>query len=213
MTFQKVFLVRHGETDYNLSGRWQGSLDIPLNAMGREQADCVAQALQGESIQRIYASDLSRALETAQIIAKSTHVESIETDSRLKEISVGVFQGLTRQQIIETYPLEFSYWQHDDDYAVPNGESRIALRARVREFWQEVIEPNTTDNLVLVSHGGTIRWLLNVLFSPEVMLGRHIENTSISLLERRAAGWDVVKIGDITHLSALSASKASKNSL
>jgi broad specificity phosphatase PhoE len=202
MTLQHVYIVRHGETDYNLTGRWQGTLDVPLNSKGREQAQATAGAFAGIPIGKIYASDLSRAFETAKAIANANGVTSIHTDTRLREISVGVFQGLTREQIAETYPLEFNYWQNSDSYVVPQGESRLQLQARAYAFWQEVIETDTTPHIVVVTHGGTIRWLLGSIFSQETTLGKHLENTSITTLQRVEGRWLAYKVGDTSHLES-----------
>ncbi len=211
MTVQRVYIVRHGETDYNHNGRWQGTLDIPLNPKGREQAQAAAFALEGLTIDKMYASDLSRAFETAKAIANAKGVGNIHTDVRLREISVGVFQGLTRQEIADTYPLEFNYWQHDDRYVVPRGESRMQLQERAYAFWQDVIETDTVSNIVVVTHGGTIRWLLGRIFSLETTLGKHLENTSITTLTRTADGWHAEKVGDTSHLETQSPKPSNGN--
>lgn len=199
MKLKVVHWVRHGETDYNLNGRWQGTLDIPLNETGRRQAKRVAEALSHLPIARFYSSDLSRAYETAQHIA-APHGLAITKDARLREIALGKFQGLTRQEIASTYPLEYTYWQNSDKYVVPNGESRLGLQARVMSFWQELLRTCDDEEVVVVTHGGTIRWMLNAL-APQTILTRSIENASITTLAREGEAWHVVRLGDISHLS------------
>lgn len=199
MTLNIVHWVRHGETDYNLNGRWQGTLDIPLNETGRRQAERVAEAFRSVPIACLYSSDLSRAYETAQRIAAPRGLEIVK-DARLREIALGKFQGLTRQEIASTYPLEYVYWQNSDKYVVPNGESRLGLQARVMSFWDELLRTCVYEEVAIVTHGGTIRWMLNAL-APQTILTRSIENASITTLVRDGAAWHVTRLGDISHLS------------
>lgn len=200
MTVQQVFLVRHGETDYNLSGRWQGHLDIPLNRQGREQAQQVAAALASRGLQAIYSSDLSRALETAQTIAAAAGLSQVRTDKRLRELNCGIFQGLTRSEIALTYPMEINHWDHSDDYVIPSGESRLQVKARVADFWNYLMQHETAERVAIVSHGGSIRWILNHLFDKAVIDGYHFVNTSVTTLERAGKGWRLVSVGDASHL-------------
>jgi alpha-ribazole phosphatase len=200
MMVKQVFIVRHGETDYNVTGRWQGHLDIPLNAHGREQARLVGEMFHSLPVGAIYTSDLLRAYDTARAIAHTTRIQVIHADERLREIHCGVFQGLSRQEILETYPLEFNHWENSDAYAVPGGESRLQAQARVYGFWQEMLRAETHENIVLVSHGGTIRWLLNKLFGVEALIGKHFYNTSVTTLQLTAGGWHLFRVGDVGHL-------------
>ncbi len=199
MSVQQIFIVRHGETDYNLNGRWQGHLDIPLNKMGRDQAQLVGEALRNRNIGAIYSSDLTRAYDTAQAISAATGI-SIEKDVRLREIHCGIFQGLTRSEILQTYPLEQNHWDNSDGYPVPQGESRLQVQARVFAFFEEVTTTSNVENVVFVSHGGTIRWLLNKLCPPEIVAGYHFYNTSVTTLQRVVAKWVLVRAGDTSHL-------------
>ncbi|HYG70238.1 MAG TPA: histidine phosphatase family protein, partial [Anaeromyxobacteraceae bacterium] len=91
----RLFLVRHGETDWNVAGRWQGQTDIPLNEAGRAQARELARRMRGEGIATIAASDLLRARETAEIVAAELGLEVRILDHRLREQSFGAFEGLT----------------------------------------------------------------------------------------------------------------------
>lgn len=203
MPLNRVLLVRHGETDYNVTGRWQGQLNTPLNALGRQQADKVAQALRGVQLNLIVSSDLVRAVDTARAIA-AHHGLSPLLDARWREIHLGIFQGLTRQEIKETYPLEYNSWHYDDNFVVPNGESRLQVQNRVYEAWLSLVErPDLEGTALVTAHGGTIRWLLIRLFGEEAASGRHLENTSITTLEREEDGvWVMRKVGDAAHLEA-----------
>src|SRR5689334_1446566 len=100
MVVEKVYLIRHGETEWNLTGRWQGILDAPLSAIGHEQARKLANYLSETSIQAIYTSDLSRAVDTAQALAAVLNLVPI-LDKRLRELDIGIFQALTKPEILE----------------------------------------------------------------------------------------------------------------
>lgn len=199
MSVQRVYIVRHGETDYNAEHRWQGHLDIPLNESGLEQAEKAAHYLKNESIDAIFASDLSRAFSTAQAIAKSQELEVIP-EPRLREMNVGNFQGLTRSQLTERFPKELEQWNVDDNFAPPSGESRIQLQERAYVAWEDITNRKDLKSVMLVSHGGTLRMLLKKLLPPEQVDSLRFANTSISILEREKKVWKVVALNVTPHL-------------
>lgn len=201
MQIERVYIVRHGETDYNATGRWQGFLDIPLNALGRQQAAHLAQYLQsqGETIDRIYTSDLTRARETAEIIAKAYALEA-QIDLRLRETNVGVFQGLTNHEIDAQYADIRHAWNQDDEYVIPNGESRVQVRERMMEVWNEWIGQLAVRHLMIVSHGGSIRWLLRGLFPDVDHNSYHLSNTSLTIVQRIQTEWTLERVGTVIHL-------------
>ncbi len=199
MTIRRVLLVRHGETDYNSNGRWQGHLDVPLNAEGEYQAQCLAQHLKDTPLDAIYSSDLIRALDTARPVAVGRDLDIIP-DVRLREVNLGRFQGLTRSQIAELYPLEHNHWHHDDGFIVPGGESRLQLQARMFAAFQDLTAAAEGETILLVTHGGSIRRLLLELFSPDALIGKGIENTSITILEKDDAAWRLVELAATPHL-------------
>src|SRR5688572_30474192 len=100
-----ILLIRHGETEWNRNGRWQGHADIPLSQAGREQAQALAQRLvsEGAFFDHLYASDLCRAFETAQVVGRALNIP-VHPFSPLREINVGSWSGLTRAEIIERFP-------------------------------------------------------------------------------------------------------------
>jgi broad specificity phosphatase PhoE len=200
---ERVYIVRHGETDYNATGRWQGFLDIPLNDQGRKQAAHLARYLQeqGETIDRIYTSDLTRARETADIIAQAFGLDA-QPELRLRETNVGVFQGLTNPEIDAQYGEIRLQWNNDEHYAVPNGESRIQVQQRMMEVWHEWTGHLALRHLMIVSHGGSIRWLLRGLFPHVDHNSYHLPNTSLTILQRHDTGWKVDRVGTVAHLSS-----------
>src|SRR5919108_2705992 len=130
MDTTRIILVRHGETDWNATGRIQGHSDTPLNAVGREQAQRVAQRLASESVRALYSSDLARAFETATIIGQTLGL-SVVTSPRLRERQYGAWEGLTSAEIQSRYPEQFAAWRaRSTDFAPPQGETRSQLLTR-----------------------------------------------------------------------------------
>lgn len=136
---EHVLLIRHGQTDWNVDGRWQGTLPIGLNDTGRTQAQALAAYLAKRQIGSIYSSDLPRALDTALAIGEAVGVTP-QTDARLQEFNLGVFQGLTRQQINQQYPNEWREFEADYwNYSVTNGKSRRTLQTRAHDVFQHIV--------------------------------------------------------------------------
>lgn len=127
-----IVLVRHGETDWNRERRLQGQLDVPLNAQGREQAAQLGRALAREPFDAIYASDLSRARETAQALAGEVG-KAVRDDTGLRERCYGGFEGLTYAEVAERHPAEFEAWQSRvPEFARPAAARRWPGSTRAR---------------------------------------------------------------------------------
>lgn len=200
MTVTRVLIVRHGETDYNATRRWQGQLDIPLNDAGREQARMLADSIHLEPIDAIFSSDLQRAWETAQIIARRTH-HSIIPEPRLREVALGVFQGLTSSDIETIYPEYKHRWDLDDQFQVPGGESRKMLQARAYEAWEAITDMPELRTVLMVSHGGTMRLLLRRVLNVDASYPLHFNNTSLTIVERDVQSpWRLVTLNSRNHL-------------
>lgn len=155
-----LLLARHGETDWNRDGRWQGQTDTSLNERGREQARALADALAGDGIAAIYTSDLARANETGTIVAKRLNVP-LCVDRRLRELYFGGWEGLTTSEIEQQYPGEVARWRADDgSNAFAGGESYTRMGERVVEALAEIAAAHPSEDVLVVLHGGPIRGLL-----------------------------------------------------
>jgi 2,3-bisphosphoglycerate-dependent phosphoglycerate mutase len=143
-----ILLARHGETDWNREGRFQGWADPPLNDAGRAQARELAGRLHDTPFDAVYSSDLRRAHETADIVA-APHDVPVVTDPGLREIDVGSWSGLTRAEIEERFPGA----QHHD------GESREDHLARVLAAVERIARAHVGERILIVSHGGSLRAL------------------------------------------------------
>lgn len=147
-----LILIRHGQTDWNVEGRWQGQADSLLNERGREEARRTARALRRFEFAALYSSDLRRAIETAQIIAVRMALQIIP-ELRLREIHLGVWQGMLSTDIQAKYPDEFRRW-HALPLAVhpPGGEDIPALAARVLPAVNEIIMRYPDQRVGIVAH-------------------------------------------------------------
>jgi alpha-ribazole phosphatase len=151
-----VVLVRHGATEWNETKRAQGQADVPLSARGRREAEEVADELADLPVTGVYASDLERAIETARPIAARHNLE-IVTDPGFREIDQGEWTGLTTAEIRERWP---DLWGRARHYSTrPGGESPAAVRERALASLARVVEAHPDETVVVVSHGGTIRWI------------------------------------------------------
>ncbi|MDX1435731.1 MAG: histidine phosphatase family protein [Anaerolineales bacterium] len=146
-------LIRHGQTDWNLEGRYTGQSDIPLNETGREQAQRAAAQLQQSPPDVIYSSDLKRARETAEIIGRAFRLP-VATDPRLREIDQGEWEGMLFPDIKERFEQEFNRMR-DDPFNVgpPGGESVGQVWERVLASADEIAQSHPRQRVVLVSHG------------------------------------------------------------
>ncbi|MEO8606732.1 MAG: histidine phosphatase family protein [Chloroflexota bacterium] len=205
MTIERILLIRHGQTDWNVEGRWQGYEPVPLNQEGWTQAKMVAQSMRGRLVGSIVSSDLPRAYETASAIG---HVLGLEprADERWREFNMGIFQGNTRDEIIRKFPDEWHGFQSDYwDFHIPSGESRRMLQNRIYGAWQALLESAVGPEVVVVSHGGSLKTLLLRLFPDFPGIdGVHLGNTSITTLERVPHGWHPAQVASVEHLAVAS---------
>jgi broad specificity phosphatase PhoE len=147
-----LLLARHGETDWNREGRWQGWADPPLNDLGRSQARELAEQLRATPFDAVYSSDLARAVETAEILA-ADHGVPIVLDRDLREIDIGSWSGLTRAEIMERFP----------DGKRPDGETHEQQATRVRAAVTRIAKAHPGGRVLVVGHGGTIRSIHDVI--------------------------------------------------
>ena len=154
MTTVTLVLARHGETDWNAVGRWQGHADPPLNAVGRAQAAALAVELAGTGIDGIVSSDLARAVETAEIVAGRLGLV-VAQDAGLREIDVGSWSGLTRAEVAVRFPEGFARWQAGE--IGHDGETRDELSKRVVAALLRQASMHPGARLLVVTHGGSIR--------------------------------------------------------
>jgi len=177
-----LFLIRHGETEWNRKLRYQGQTDIDLNETGFNQARLLSESLENQKITRIYTSDLKRAANTASIIAKP-HDLKLNKEKKLREISFGEWEGMNYEEITKEYPKLFKKWRNDPvSVSPPEGETFSEFQERVIYIINRIKDLHTGERVAIVSHGGTIRvYLAHILSMPLIENKKlSIHNTSLS---------------------------------
>lgn len=199
-----IVFVRHGETEWNRSGRWQGHADIPLSAAGREQARQLAIRLiaAGERFDQIYASDLGRALETAQIIGEQLGMP-VHPLIELREMHIGGWSGLTSDEIRAQFPDEWVRYEAGGDFPRGgHGETLADFRRRVMGVVEELVGTHPRERLLIATHGGIVR---SVLHYVQELTGRPVEerisNTSLTEVIFGDGAPHVVRANDLRHLA------------
>lgn len=182
----KLYIVRHGETEWNKLSRTQGcGNDLSLSQSGKLQAEAIANRFKNIPIDAIYSSDLKRAYDTALEISKVISIPvNITTDFR--EMNFGCWEGLTTDEIKSTYKETFEIWKADPkEVVIPDGETLISLQNRVINKVNEIIKQHTGKNIIIVSHGISIKMLiLSILCMDISYLSRvRISNTGLSIIE------------------------------
>lgn len=202
MQVTRILAVRHGETAWNRDTRIQGHTDIDLNPHGRWQAGRLAQALREESIAGFYSSDLSRALETAQAVAR-LHGAAVETHTGLRERSFGHFEGRTWTELETQHPGETAAWrQRVPDFAPPGGESLLQLQARVVTTVTALARRHPGEQVLIVAHGGVLDILYRAATRLDLQAPRSwtMTNTAINRLLWTPEGLNLVGWADTGHL-------------
>ena len=155
-----LWLVRHGQTDWNVERRYQGHSDTPLNAIGIEQAAQAAEALAGAHYAALYSSDLQRARVTAEAIGNRLGLEVL-VDQRLREVHLGDWEGMLSTDIQEQYPVEWEMRRQNLLHArPPGGENIEELAARIWPVFDELAARHRGEHVIVVSHGMALATVL-----------------------------------------------------
>ncbi|NNM45440.1 histidine phosphatase family protein [Knoellia koreensis] len=192
----RVVIVRHGETEHNAGGVWQGQLDTPLSERGLEQARAAGVALAAYRPSRVIASDLARAAVTAREIAAAAGVDDVELDERWREIHVGQWQGLNTTQVRERYAAELAQMDEEDIARGVDGETLKAVGVRAGEALREVLDSIGEDEcVVIVAHGVSSRAALAELFGLDPLAATKtlatMGNCHWAELVRGRLGWQI----------------------
>lgn len=181
-----LHFIRHGQTDWNVAGRIQGSYDSDLNETGMKQAEVMSNHVleSNISLSKIYSSKQKRALQTAQILSQATNVECIPLEG-LEEVRFGLWEGLTWKEVQETYPKEFEEWVQNRRYTNSHqGETHQEMVDRVIAALRNIVSENKED-VAIVTHGGVIMslqcYLTNTSF--EEMVKFKAENATITQID------------------------------
>jgi len=168
-----ILLARHGESDWNRTKQWQGHADRPLTEQGRAQARELAARLAETDLDAIYASDLQRARETAEIVGAAKGV-AVATDPDLREVDVGSWSGLTRAEAEERYPDAYARWLQGGE-GWDDGETYEQLRRRVVGAVTRIADANDGGRVLVIAHGGSIRAIHAAALGVDVHTYRRIQ--------------------------------------
>jgi probable phosphoglycerate mutase len=198
----EFILLRHGETEWNTQGRLQGHLDSALSARGLQQADALAARLASISFHALYCSDLGRALETARRIAARTG-HSVLQDVRLRERSLGLLEGLTRDEASQRHPEVFAkYAAEGADFVVPGGESASQRLRHALECLEELGARHKGARIVVVTHGGVLSLLFRHCLGipPATPRAFSVLNACWNRFDYHQGAFQLVTWGDVNHL-------------
>ena len=178
----KLYLIRHGETDYNNAMRFQGRTDILLNQKGIEQAEKAAEFFRDIPLQAIYTSSLKRAITTAEIIGKVKGLEPQATDA-LQEMSFGIWENMNSKDIQKKYAKEWKdFFASPATTTIPQGECMFDVQKRAYPVVQEILDQYPEGDVAFVAHGGIIRVLICTMLGLDLNRAWHVHvgNASIT---------------------------------
>jgi probable phosphoglycerate mutase len=198
-----IWLVRHGETEWNIAGRFQGCKDIPLTEVGLNQAKALKCRF-NNSFDAIYTSPLTRAIQTAKIISENSTIKPI-IENEIREINFGEWEGLTINEIAKNYPEQFKVWKTDqEEGSLIGGDLSIKCASiRARNAILKIANNNANKNIIIVAHGGIIKAGLIGLFDWDMTMYHKIllGNTSISkIILDSTLNTRLVTLNDTNHL-------------
>ena len=201
----KLILIRHGETEWVRQHRYQGSTDVPLNSRGLRQARALARLLKKERALAVYSSKLTRAWETAKLIA-NTCGRGVRADSRLNEVSFGIWEGEIHAEIRTKSPKASRDWYRARwSSQPPGGESLRSLKKRISDFLKELIEKfgKRNGSCIIVTHGGPSRmFLIHLLkIDPKVFWSVRVDPASITIIELNRDQEELVLLNSQEHLN------------
>lgn len=197
-----LYLIRHGQTDWNIEGKIQGSTDIPLNEAGICQANDLEQGMKNRPVVQIFSSTLKRAAETAAAIGRTQQVP-VELMEGLEEVGFGKWEGLTWKEIQQEYPEEHKRWSLNPvAIAPPGGELQDHIRARCSNVIERIMKQAKGD-IAVVSHGATLAYIMEYLMRDHPLEEDIIvNNASITTIHYSLLTQDfsLLQMNDTSHL-------------
>ena len=193
----KLYLIRHGQTEWNVEGKIQGRTDIPLNETGRLQAHFLAAGMSSRPVVRIFTSTLKRAVETAMAVGEDQNV-AVELVKSLEEIGFGKWEGRTNVEIMADYPEEYRRWMLNPvEVSPPGGELKQEIRVRCKNVMDAILEETAglKGDIAIVSHGATLAYIIEYLMKDHPLEGDIIvKNASITTIQYSPLTGDFVML-------------------
>jgi len=204
-TVLRIVQVRHGETDWNRSRRFQGQGDVALNETGRAQAEALALTLREEPIKAVYSSPITRAIETARAINRY-HQVSLEQRDGLMEMDLGDFEGLYPRDFMTEQPEFLRKWLEDPaSVRMPNGETLQEVQTRAWVVVEEIAKTHHEGSVLLCGHNFVNLTILCKILGLEITCFRRLHQSlgAINIIERSRGLYSLVCINDICHLKGI----------
>ena len=198
----KLFLIRHGQTEWNRLGKYQGQADIALSEDGLRQAELLAKAFPAETLNVIYTSDLKRALMTAECLERRYHCP-IYPDAGLRELNFGDWEGLTYEEIATRWPQEVeNLFGAPEKLQIPNGETFAALQARAMKKLRAIRMENEGKEVAVVAHGAIAKTILTALLHIPLhyIWALRQDNTAVNIVRFDGDYMSVELINGTAHL-------------
>ena len=200
----RLVVVRHGATANNLAAQFTGQLDVPLSALGEQQALALAESLVHEHFDALISSDLQRARATLAPLAELLE-QPVRVDAALREIGVGVWEGLSGAVVRAQYPEAIERWESSETYAPEGGETVAAFRERIIEAFERSRREFPEGSVLWMTHGGVLGVLLCHVLGMDIQRRWQFrrDNTAIFEFDVGADYCIVMRANDITHLRDL----------
>ncbi|NDL68322.1 histidine phosphatase family protein [Anaerotalea alkaliphila] len=207
----KIYITRHGETQWNIEKRMQGHKNSPLTEQGRLQAQWLSDRLYDTNIDLVLSSPLERALTTSEIIVCDRDIEILAVED-LREINLGSWEGRLVEELEVEYPEQHgNFWNNPKRFVPEGGESFQELKERVARFINHLLAEHGEKDILVVAHGVVIKSMLNLLHQEgdleKFWEGPYIAPTSLSTVHLDASGFRVEKMADTSHYKVHGAHK------
>ncbi|MGL5751672.1 MAG: histidine phosphatase family protein [Paraclostridium sp.] len=196
------YIVRHGQTNWNILGKTQGHGNSDLTAKGIEQAQELAESIVNYPIDYIYSSDLGRAVETADILGEKLNINVQKTEA-LREMGFGEWEGLLIDEIKSVYADVYNTWRNEPHLVqIPGGETLHLIKDRVDSFIKDINEKCDNKHILLVTHSVTVRVMLLAFLDSgmENIYRIKQDNTALNIVEYRDYGPVIIKMNDTSHI-------------
>ncbi|MNZ76774.1 Phosphoserine phosphatase 1 [compost metagenome] len=197
-----IFLVRHGQTEWNVEHRFQGHQDSPLTDLGVKQAEWLGESIRNEQIDVIYSSSSNRAIRTAEIIKGNREID-IQFSDNLREMNLGIWEGNIQDDIKETYPEQYElFWNEPETFQVQDAETYEAVMDRAVNNLNQIIEENRGKTVLIVTHTVVVKLLMAYIEQrPLKKLWDlpYIHPACLCKVEETNQGFKIILHGDISH--------------
>lgn len=199
---KKLYLIRHGQSKWNIEEKVQGQTDISLTKKGKHEAELMGKRLKNKKIDSIYSSDLSRAYETASIIGEKID-KKIKTMEELREMNFGIWEGMYNLEIKEKEPIDFILWRKDPcALKIEKGETLDELQERAMNAINNIINNDPGKNIVIISHGATLKTIILGLIKMELFHFKNLtlSNVGLTIIEFRDYNKVIKVLNDTSHI-------------